>query len=117
MTRKATQYLTDPNLVLQNRDAIPLVTADTRITYLGRKISPWEGITLEGLEEKFRNTLSKVQRLALKQHQKAQLISTYLVPNYLHTLVLTILPITLIRHLDQELREAINAYSIFHSAW
>jgi hypothetical protein len=58
---------------------------------------------VEGLEEDFRATLQRVERLALKPHQKARLISVHLIPQFIYTLVLALTPAATIRRLDQEL--------------
>jgi hypothetical protein len=56
-TMKDTWYLTDPLLTTMNGDKISNVTTDTTVRHLGSKISPWKGLTTEGLEEDFRTTL------------------------------------------------------------
>jgi hypothetical protein len=93
-------------------DKIPYANASTYIRYLGGVISPWKGLVAERLEEDFRTTLQRVKRLALKPHQKARLISNYLIPQYIYTLVLALTPVTTMKRLDQELRRAVK--NIFH---
>jgi hypothetical protein len=75
--KKDAWYIADPSFTTNTGDQIPHANADTYIKYLGGKISPWRGLTVEGLEADFQATLQRVERLALKPHQKAQLISAH----------------------------------------
>jgi hypothetical protein len=109
---KDSWYLADPMLETADGDKIPYANASTYIRYLGGKISPWKGLVPDGLEEDFRTTLQRVELLALKPHQKARLISNYLIPQYIYTLVLALIPVTTVRRLDQELRKVMK--NIFH---
>jgi hypothetical protein len=99
-------------MALQSGEALPVATAETQLTYLGARISPCAGMTIEGLHEQFTRTIHRVSPLALKPHQKVELITTYLVPHYLYRLVLAVPPQKLIRQLDQELKAVIK--SIYH---
>ncbi|KXZ75867.1 hypothetical protein TcasGA2_TC034495 [Tribolium castaneum] len=105
---KDSWYVADPGLTLTKGERIPVAAVDAVFSYLGVEISPWAGITSEGIERDWRGTLHRVQRLALKPHQKLELISRYLVPHFLYKLVVTIPSITLIRQLDQELRVVVK---------
>jgi hypothetical protein len=111
-TTRDAWFLTDPLLTTKNGDNIPQVTASNTIRYLGRRVSPWKGLTIEGLEEEFRDTFQRVERLALKPHQKELLISRYIIPRFLYSLVLAIPPISTVRMLDRQLRGPIKR--IFH---
>jgi hypothetical protein len=75
---KDSWYLTDPLLTTASGDKIPNIEANATIKFLGGRISPWKGLMTEALEEDFETTLKRVERLALKPHQKANLISTYI---------------------------------------
>jgi hypothetical protein len=90
-TTRDALFLTYPLLTTKNGDNIPQVTASNTIRYLGGRVSPWKGLTIEGLEE-FRDTFQRVERLALKPHQKELLISRYIIPRFLYSLVLAIPP-------------------------
>jgi uncharacterized C2H2 Zn-finger protein len=103
-TLKDSWYLEDPMLETVGGKKIPYADADTNIRYIGGKISPWKGLTVEGIEEDFRTTLKRVETAALKPHQKTNLISDYIVPQFIYALVLALVPVTTIRRLDQELR-------------
>jgi len=59
---KGSWFLTDPELHLSNGESIPVANANTRITYLGGKISPWAGLTIEGIEDNFKAAINAVQR-------------------------------------------------------
>jgi hypothetical protein len=110
-TTKDSWFLTNPFLEIDG-DKIPNVTADTTIQYLGGKVSPWKGLTIEGLEEDFKAGLERAQKLKLKPHQKARLISTYMIPHYIYSLVLVVPPMQTLRRLDQELRRVMR--NIYH---
>jgi hypothetical protein len=69
-TTRDAWFLTDPLLTTKNGDNIPQVTASNTIGYLGGRVSRWKGLTIEGLEEEFTDTFQRVERLALKPHQK-----------------------------------------------
>lgn len=73
---------------------------------------PGKVLTKDKLETELLETLQRVERLSLKPHQKAQLITTYIIPHYLHKLILEMTPITTIRKIDQELRRVIK--NIYH---
>jgi hypothetical protein len=60
-TKNKTWYVANPLMTTRNGDQIPPANADTCIRYLGGRISPWEGLTVEGLEEDLRATLQRVE--------------------------------------------------------
>jgi ribosomal protein S15P/S13E len=111
-TTKDTWYQTDPLLTTASGDKIPNTEANATIKFLGGRMSPWKGLMTETLEEGFEATLRRVERLALKPHQKANLISTYIIPHFLHLITLAVVPTTSIRRMDQGLRRAVR--NIFH---
>ena len=109
---KDSWFVADPGLALRSGEAVPFWGPGTSLSYLGVRISPWAGIDISGLGAHLADTLRRVRSLALKPHQKVDLISTYLVPHYLYQLVVATPPVTLLRELDQELRVAVK--DIFH---
>ena len=109
---KDSWYLRDPELVLPSGERIPYASADTILVYLGGKISPWEGIDLKVTRAHLTQVLDRVQKLALRPHQKLELLATHLVPHYLHQLTLAVPSVTLLRELDLELRGVVK--SILH---
>ena len=101
---KDSWYLADPGLSLDSGEVIPVAGAGAHLVYLGCKVSPWAGVTIEGLRASLASTMSRVQRLKLKPHQKVDLISTYLIPHYLYQLAIVMPSIAQIKLMDQELR-------------
>jgi hypothetical protein len=61
-----------------------------------------------GIRELINDCICRVKRLALKPHQKIQLISTYLVPHYIYPLVLGVAPVTRLREIDRDIRVAMK---------
>lgn len=112
-TNKDSWHIENPNLISKSGEVIPPLRADATTQYLGGTFSPWKGLTKDKLETELLETLKRVERLSLKPHQKAQLITTYIIPHYLHKLILEMTPITTIRKIDQELRRVIkNMYHL-----
>ncbi|CAH2020299.1 unnamed protein product [Acanthoscelides obtectus] len=105
---KDSWYLTDPGLELDSGEVIPVAGAGDHLVYLGCKLSPWVGVTTEGIRADLASTLSRVQRLKLKPHQKVDLISTYIVPHYLYQLSIAMPAMTQIKLMDQELRVVVK---------
>lgn len=103
-----TWSVVDPGLTLMCGERIPHCGAGGRVAYLGVEISPWAGISIESIESDLASALSRVKRLALKPHQKVELISTYLVPHYLYQLGMAAPAISEIRKLDQAVRVVIK---------
>jgi hypothetical protein len=97
---KNSWYLTDPLLTTLSGDKIPNTEANATIKFLGGSNCPWKGLMTEALEEDFEATLKRVERLALKPHQKVNLISTYIIPHFLYLITLAVVP-TSIRWMDQ----------------
>lgn len=100
-------YLGDPGMEKQG-EPIRAATADEALTYLGVRYSLWCGIELKSLRKGLTEVLGRVERLALKPHQKLDLVQRYLVPGYLHQLVIALPAISSLREIDQELRVSIK---------
>jgi hypothetical protein len=98
----------DPGLSLKSGGRIPFAGPESKLKYLGAHISPWNGVILGGIRESINECIGRVKRLALKPHQKIQLISTYLVPHYIYPLVLGIAPVTRLREIDRDIRVAVK---------
>jgi hypothetical protein len=79
---KSSWFLTDPSLVMKSGVKIPQITADTTVSYLGRRISPWAGLTTKGLEGDFMAMLQRVGVIGLEPHQRGQLISMCLISHF-----------------------------------
>ena len=73
-------------------DKIPNTEANATIKILGGKISPWKGLVTDALLKDFETTLERVERFAVKPHQKADLVTTYIIPHFLFLLTLAVVP-------------------------
>jgi hypothetical protein len=91
-------------------ERIPVARADECLTYLGVKYSLWKGIDLTEMGEHLTSVLRRVKRLRLKPTQKLHLLQTYLVPHYLHQLVIAAPALTALKAIDQEVRVAIKEF-------
>ncbi|KAG7196443.1 hypothetical protein KM043_018829, partial [Ampulex compressa] len=105
---KDSYYIKDPGLRLNGGESVPFANAETRLTYLGINITPWIGIDLGDLRSELNSATRRIKQLALKPHQKTQLLSAYLIPHYVYRLVLGVAPVTYIRALDRDLRVTIK---------
>jgi hypothetical protein len=111
-TTRDSWQIYDPCLSSTTNKKIPFAGAETTLRYLGGTFSPWKGLTTENLEETFNETLERVTGLILKPHQKALLIMTYIIPHFLYTITLAMVPLTTVRKMDQDLRRVIR--NIYH---
>jgi hypothetical protein len=109
---KDSWIVADPGLALRSGEEVPYWGPGTSLSYLGVKISHWAGIDTTGLRANLAATLRRTQALALKPHQKLDLLSTYLVPHYLYQLLIATPAPTSLRNIDQELRVVVK--NIFH---
>lgn len=73
------------------------------MTYLGVNYSLWCGIDLGKARADLTTVLARVSHLALKPTQKLDLVQRYLIPAYLHQLVIALSAASLLREIDQEL--------------
>jgi hypothetical protein len=103
-TTRASWHIHDPGLSSITSEKIPFAGAETTLHYLGGTFSPWKGLTAENLDLDFKDTLERVTRLTVKPHQKALLITTYIIPHFLYTMVLAMVPMTTIRKMGQDVR-------------
>ena len=94
----------DTHLSLADDAIIPSVSANDNITYLGGLISPWSGLQYDGLTEKLQQALQRLGSASLKPHQKLNLLSTHIIPYFLHAISLANPPITLVRNMDSSIR-------------
>jgi hypothetical protein len=101
-TTKSSWFLTDPSLVTKSGYKVPQVTADSTVSYLGRRISPWTGLN-QGTGERLHGHAPEGQVIGHEHHQKGQLISVCLMSHFLFFLVLALIPITAICRLELEL--------------
>jgi hypothetical protein len=101
---KDSWYVKDTELYLLHGDRIPSSTADTATRYLGGYITPWFGLGHKHIVDLMEQTLHRLRGASLKPHQKLNLLTTYLIPHFLHATVLAIPPITTIRDMDSLIR-------------
>ncbi|XP_044265128.1 uncharacterized protein LOC123011641 [Tribolium madens] len=101
-------YVQDANIFANNREPIPNADAESKIRYLGMDISPWCGIDIKQMRGEVRSMLKWVKCLALKLHQKIELLSGYLVPHYLFRILHGGAPTSTIRGLDDDFRVAVK---------
>ncbi|GFG36028.1 hypothetical protein Cfor_01960 [Coptotermes formosanus] len=105
---KDSWYLKDAQLRLRNGEVIPACTADDSVTYLGGRVSPWFGITYKHIVADMRSTFHRLRAAPLKPHQKLSLLTTYIIPHYLHKTSIAAPPITTIRAIDDEIRTIVK---------
>lgn len=105
---KGSYFVKDPGLFFSGGERVPYASAETRIRYLGISFTPWTGIDLGDLRAEVGNAIKRVKRLALKPHQKINLLSTHLVPHYLYRLITGVAPVKMLRLLDGDLRGAVK---------
>lgn len=98
-------YMVDPGLE-RIGDRIPACTPESGITYLGCRYSVWSGFDLSKINDHLTQVIARIKALKLKPIQKIQLLQTYMVPHYLHQLVVAMPPKALLLAMDQELRVA-----------
>lgn len=109
ITSKDSWYIADPQLCVNNQK-IKYLGPDTPITYLGMKISPWEGVITNHSIRGLQACIGRIKKLALKPHQKVELLAKYIVPHYLYGLILGNPSTTQIKQLDQGLKVAVKEY-------
>lgn len=98
----------DPLIKRLNNEFIPALEADEGFNYLGAKIYPWSNKLIPSLKNELSTVLKRVKKLSLKPHQKVNLISSYILPHYLYTLITLPANVTLLRELDRTVRVIIK---------
>lgn len=99
--------MVDPGME-RTGERIPACTPDSRITYLGCSYAIWSGFDTSMIGEHLTQVIERVKALRLKPMQKVNLLQTYLVPHYLHQLVISLPARTFLDAMDQELRVAVK---------
>jgi hypothetical protein len=108
VTTRDSWYLTDPKLTLNTGEKIPSSTADTTLRYLGGNISPWAGLRYKDQYPLLKSTLTRLKRAHLKPFQKTNLLSTYIIPHFLHSAILAMTPLSTLRNMDSLIRTTIK---------
>jgi hypothetical protein len=108
ITTRDCWYLANPKLGLSTGEEIPTSTADTTLKYLGGNISPWDGLKHNDQYPLLKSTLTRLGKSHLKPVQKLSLLSTNLIPHFLHSAILTMTPRTSLRNMDSLIRTFIK---------
>lgn len=101
-------HIKDPKLKTKNGAEITYHGPTTSITYLGVQISPWVGVTCEEAVKELRDSLPRVKRLALRAHQKIELLAGYLIPHFLYPLAMAPICATQLKVLDRDIRVTVK---------
>lgn len=99
--------MSDPGLERMG-DKIPVCRPEDGLTYLGCSYSVWSGFDLSGISSHLTQVVKRVKALKLKPMQKIHLLQAYMVPHYLHQLVVAIPSKALLLAMDQELWVAVK---------
>lgn len=67
-------------------------------------------MTSEAAVEELRSTLPRVRKLALRPHQKVELLAGYLIPHFLYPLAMGPVGTTRLKELDRDVRMAVKDY-------
>jgi hypothetical protein len=102
----------DPEIRLKNGERIAASTAEDQLKYLGSQITPWAGLDHKVIVNALEIALNRFKGVPLKPHQKLHLISTHIIPHFLHQAVLATPPPTTICEMDPAIRSSIK--SILH---
>lgn len=100
-------YVQDPVIEAKNGFKVAYLGPTTPTTYLGIQLTPWIGTMNDNAISKLRKSLPKIKKLALRPHQKVDLLAGYVIP---HFLTMTPISITCLQTLDRELRVAVKEY-------
>ena len=80
--------------------------------YLGGHFSPWTGLQNKGITTKLQEVLYRLKSAFLKPHQKLDLLTTYLIPHFLHATTIATPSISVIRDMDSLIR--VHVKDILH---
>lgn len=81
-------YVTDPKINTKEGIRIQYLGPSGKLTYLGAKVSPWICVSAEDAIADLKLTLPHLKRLALKSHQKLELLSRHIIRHYLYPLTM-----------------------------
>jgi len=77
--------------------------------YLGGHFSPWTGLQHNGITTTLQEVLYRRKSAFLKPHQKLDLLTTYLIPHFLHATIIATPSISVIRDMDSFLQAHLTA--------
>lgn len=109
-TTKDNWYVVNPRLQSRNGDDIGYLGPNDPMTYLGMQITPWSGVVTRHSVDKLRLALVNINRLALKPHQKVELLARYVLPHFIYAFTVGTIGPTEIKSVDQALRKAVKQY-------
>jgi len=104
---KDTWFLRDPE-IYAGLEKVAYCDPTTELTYLGVRVSPWYGVNVAKVTERFDGTLERLKKLTLKPWQKTELLTKFLMPHYLHQLSIAIPSMEVLKSLDASSRGAIK---------
>lgn len=100
-------YLKNPNVYLE-KDKVPNIDPDEVFTYLGAKFGPWKGLHKGIVVPDIIKIIKRVRALALKPYQKVNLITTYIVPHFIYSLLISPPSGSTLKLLDSEIRQQVK---------
>jgi hypothetical protein len=109
---KDSWYISTTDLKLESGDQIPSTTAVDTINYLGGHFSPWPDLQKKVIINNLQQALCRLRSAPLKPHQKLNLLTTYLIPHFLYTIIIAAPSISVIRDLDSLIR--VHVKDILH---
>ncbi|CAB3388376.1 Hypothetical predicted protein [Cloeon dipterum] len=109
VTTRDSWLLRDPQIRV-GMDPITFCDASMNLTYLGVKVSPWLGVNISEVGSHLEQVLRRVGELRLKPFQKLTLINKFLIPHFVHQLVISIPSRALLRKLDTSIRAWVKEY-------
>lgn len=101
-------HIRDPQITTKSGEKITFQGPTAPITYLGVQVSPWTGLTSEAAIEELRDSLHRVRKLALRPHQKIELLARYLIPHFLYPIAMDTIEATRLKELDRDVRMAVK---------
>jgi len=111
-TTRDSWYISNTDLHLTTGDRIPSSNTTDIMEYLGGHFSPWTGLQHKGITTKLQEVLYRLKSAFLKPHQKLNLLTTYLIPHFLHATTITTPSISVIRDMDSLIR--VHVKDILH---
>jgi hypothetical protein len=111
-TTRDSWYISTTDLHLATGDQIPSSNTMDTIEYLGGHFSPWTGLQHKGITTKLQEVLHCLKSAFLKPHQKLNLLTTYLIPHFLHSTIIATPSIFGIRDMDSLIR--VHVKDILH---
>lgn len=103
VTGRKTSACRDPEITITG-SKIPYCKVSEFITYLGHNISPLIGLQNKQVFGNLVSSIERVKKLKLKPYQKVELLSRYVLPHFLHGLLVGMPARTTLQQVDQKIR-------------